>query len=138
MQATLRPTLNAITVSTPRRWTGRVVSALGFLFLLFDGGIKVLQLAPAVDGSVQLGYPAHLVLGLGLLELACLALYALPRTAILGALLLTGYLGGAVATHVRLGSPAFSIIFPLILGAFFWGGLALRDTRLGALLTPQQ
>jgi hypothetical protein len=98
----------------------------------------VLQLAAAVDGSVQLGYPAHLVLGLGILELACLAIYLLPRTSFLGAVLLTGYLGGAVATHVRLGSPAFSVIFPILLGALLWGGLILRDSRLRTLLLPQE
>src|SRR5690348_379482 len=116
MQATLQSAPSAVPVSSARRWSGRIVSALAVLFLVFDGGIKVLQLAPAVDGSVQLGYPAHLVLGLGLLELACLAVYVLPRCSALGAVLLTGYLGGAVATHVRIGSPAFSVVFPIILG----------------------
>jgi hypothetical protein len=137
MQAALQPASNVAPVSSTRRWAGRVVSALAVLFLIFDGGIKVLQLAAAVDGSVQLGYPAHLVLGLGLLELACLAVYVLPRTSFLGAVLLTGYLGGAVATHVRIGSPTFSVVFPLLLGALLWGGLALRDSRLRALLLTQ-
>ena len=84
----------------------------------------------------QLGYPVGLTLGIGVLELACLAAYALRRTAPLGALLLTGYLGGAVATHVRAGSPLFSVVFPLIIGALLWGGLYLRDRRLRALLQP--
>src|SRR5262245_55776325 len=138
MQAALHTTTHATPVSIAQRWAGRAISAFAILFLAFDGGLKALQLAPAVDGSVQLGYPAHLVLGLGLLELACLALYALPRTAALGALLLTGFLGGAVATHVRIGSPLFSVIFPVILGALLWGGLALRDARLRALMVPQE
>ena len=136
MQATLGTTTYG-TPMTKAIWVGHTLSALAILFLAFDGGIKALQLAPAVDSSVQLGYPAHLTLGLGLLELACLLAYALPRTAPLGALLLTGYLGGAVATHVRAGSPAFSVIFPLLIGALLWGGLYLRDVRLRALLSPQ-
>ena len=94
----------------------------------------MLQLAPATESFAQLGYPVGLTLGIGVLELACLAAYALPRTAPLGALLLTGYLGGAVATHVRAGSPLFSVVFPLIIGALLWGGLYLRDHRLRALL----
>ena len=137
MQATLHTTTNAIPVSTARRWGGRIASALAVLFLLSDAAIKVLQLAPATEGTELLGYPAHLVLPLGLLQLACLAVYCLPRTASMGAVLLTGYLGGAVATHVRLGSPAFSIVFPLILGALLWGGLYLRDARLRAVLSPR-
>jgi hypothetical protein len=138
MQAALQTTSSAIPVSATRRWAGRIASALAVLFLIFDGGIKVLQLAAAVDGSVQLGYPAHLVLGLGILELACLAIYVLPRASVLGAVLLTGYLGGAVATHVRIGSPVFSVIFPILIGALLWGGLALRDARLRALLLAQE
>ena len=134
MEAALHTTTHAAPVSTTSLWIGRTLSALGVLFLAFDGGIKVLQLAPAVDGSVQLGYPAHLVLGLGLLELACLIAYVIPRTSLLGAVLLTGYLGGAVATHVRIGSPLFSVIFPVMLGALLWGGLYLRDARLRALM----
>lgn len=138
MQVVLDTTTRAASISTPRLWAGRIISALAVLFLIFDGGIKVLQLAPAVDGSVQLGYPAHLVLGLGLLELACLIVYLIPRTALLGAVLLTGYLGGAVATHLRIGSPVFSVIFPVILGTLLWGGLYLRDARLRAFLLPQE
>ena len=129
MQAAMHPTTHV--------WAGRVASALAVLFLTFDGAIKVLQLAPAVEASAQLGYSAPATLGLGLLTLACLGLYLLPRTAPLGATLLTGYLGGAVATHVRLGSPPFSLVFPLLLGALLWGGLALRDARLRAILSPR-
>jgi hypothetical protein len=118
-----------------RIWVGRSISALAALFLLLDGVIKVLQLASAVDASAQLGYGAGLTLSIGMLELACLAVYLLPRTAPLGALLLTGYLGGAVATHLRAGSPLFSVVFPLLLGALLWGGLALRERRVRALLS---
>ena len=115
-------------------WVGRVLSAFAILFLAFDTVIKVLNLAPAVEATTQLGYGANLVVTIGLIELLCLALYAIPRTAIVGALLLTGYLGGAVATQVRAGSPLFQLVFPFIIGALVWGGLALRDKRLRALL----
>jgi hypothetical protein len=115
-------------------WAGRIASALGVLFLIFDGGIKVLQLAPAVEATAQLGYPTSLVLAIGAIELACLVVYVIPRTAVLGAILLTGYLGGAIATQVRSGAPAFSVVFPVILGALLWGGLYLRDQRLRALI----
>lgn len=115
-------------------WGGRIASALVVLFLIFDGGIKVLQLAPAVEATTQLGYPASLVLAIGAIELACLLVYAIPRTAVLGAILLTGYLGGAIASQVRSGAPAFSVVFPVIIGALLWGGLYLRDQRLRALI----
>lgn len=115
-------------------WAGRVLSALAILFLIFDGIIKVMQLAPAMEATTQLGYPESLVLGIGILELACLAVYVIPQTSVLGAILLTGYLGGAVATQVRAGSDLFSVIFPIIVGLLFWGGLYLRDNRLHALI----
>ncbi len=134
MQAVTHAATPIAPVSTIRRWAGWAISALAGLFLVFDGAIKALQQAPAVEATAQLGYPERLTLGLGLLELACLAAYALPRTAPLGALLLTGYLGGAVATHVRAGSEPFSVVFPIVLGGLLWGGLALRDRRLRALL----
>lgn len=119
------------------RWAGYTISGLAVLFLIFDTVIKVLQLAPAVDSTVALGYPAAAVLPIGLVELACLAVYLVPRTAPLGALLLTGYLGGAIATHVFNSSPTFSLIFPLIIGAMLWGGLWLLDRRVRGLLKPR-
>ena len=115
-------------------WVGRILSALAVLFLIFDGVIKVLQLAPAVESTVQLGYPGSLVLTIGLIELVCLAVYVFPRTSVLGAILLTGYLGGAIATQVRAGSDLFPVIFPIIIGALVWGGIFLRDDRLRALI----
>jgi hypothetical protein len=126
-----------LTAPMPTRWAGRILSGLAVAFLLMDGVIKVLTLPPAVEATVGLGYPAHLVLGIGVLELACLAAYALPRTAPLGAILLTGYLGGALATQVRVGAPTFSLVFPLLLGALVWGGLLLRDERVRALFQPR-
>jgi hypothetical protein len=116
-------------------WTGRILSGFAILFMLFDATIKLLELPVAVHGTTQLGYPESVVFGLGVVQLVCLAVYLLPRTSVLGAVLWTGYLGGAVATHVRLGNPLFShILFPLYVAAFLWLGLWLRDERLRAVL----
>jgi DoxX-like family len=122
-------------VSKGRLWTGRTMSALPVLFLLVDAVGKLVKPAPVVEGTVQLGYPESVLLGLGIVLLTCTVLYVIPRTAIFGAILLTGYLGGAVATHVRVGSPLFShILFPVYLAVLIWGGLYLRDERLRALI----
>jgi len=116
-------------------WAGRVISALVVLFLLFDGVIKLPPLAPVTESLAQLGYPVSLARGLGILTLVCTLLYALPRTSILGAILLTGLLGGAIATHLRVGSPIFThLLFGAYLGAMVWGGLFLRDERVRALI----
>jgi len=105
------------------------------MFLLFDSIIKVLKLRPAVEGTMQLGYPEHVIVGIGSVELVCLALYLIPRTSVLGAIVLTGYLGGAIATHVRIGSPLFThTMFPIYVAALVWGGLFLRDHRLRRLI----
>jgi hypothetical protein len=121
-------------VTATRRWVGRAISALAVLFLLVDGAIKALRLEAAVEATAQLGYPEHLTPGIGLLELACLVVYVMPRTSVLGAIMLTGYLGGAVATHVRAGSEPFSVLFPIVLGGLLWGGLYVRNARLRTLL----
>jgi hypothetical protein len=122
-------------VSKGKLWTGRILSALPALFLLVDSVGKLIRPAPVVEGTVQLGYPESVLVGLGIVLLTCTVLYVIPRTAILGAIPLTGYLGGAVATHVRVGSPLFShILFPVYLGVLIWGGLYLRDERLRALI----
>jgi len=115
-------------------WAGRIISALPALFLLLDGIMKLVKPAPVVEATVRLGYPESVILGLGIVLLACTVLYLIPRTAILGAILLTGYLGGAVATHVRVGEGLFSVLFPVVLGVLVWGGLWLRDERLRALI----
>lgn len=128
--ASLSPT----SISATRLWIGRVLSVLAALFFFVDGLTKVLQVAPVVESSAQLGYSASVTLGIGVLLLVCLAIHLIPQTAPLGAILLTGYLGGAVATHVRFGSPPFSVSFPIILGALLWLGLYLRDARLRTLL----
>jgi hypothetical protein len=115
--------------------TGRIVSGIAVLFLLFDGVGKLLQVQPVIDGTLQLGYPRDIVFSLGVILLICLLAYVVPRTSVLGALLLTGYLGGAVATHARLEHPLVShTLFPIYVGLFIWGGLVLRDERLRAFL----
>ena len=114
---------------------GWVLTALVALFLTFDTVLKVLQLPAAVQGTTELGYPAHTVLWIGLIELVCLAAYLAPPTSVLGALLLTGYLGGAIATHVRVGNPLFGyVLFPIYVAVLLWGGLYLREPRLKELL----
>src|SRR6266516_4508085 len=122
-------------VSTKRLLTGRVLSALGALFLLFDGVIHILKITPVVEAFAQLGYPLGTAGALGVIEIICVALYLLPRTSVLGAILLTGYLGGAIATQVRVGAPLFSTtLFPVYVALFVWGGLYLRDEAVRALI----
>lgn len=116
------------------RWTGRILSGLAVLFLLWDGAIKLMVLAPVAEAFVRLGYSVSLAVAIGILELTCLALYVIPRTSLLGAVLLTGFLGGAVATHVRVEDPLLThTFFPIYVGALVWGGLLLRDERVRAL-----
>jgi hypothetical protein len=120
-------------------WGGRIMSGLVALFLLFDGAVKVLKLPIAVEGTTQLGYPEYVVVGIGVVELVCLLFYLIPQTSIFGAILLTGYLGGAIATHVRVGSPLWShVLFPIYVAALVWGGLFLRSRRLRALIPVQR
>jgi hypothetical protein len=119
-------------VSKRKLWAGRIISALPVLLLLFSGVMKLLKLPAVVEGFARYGYPEHLIPVIGLLELACTVVYAIPRTSILGAILLTGYLGGATATNVRVGDPSF--IMTTILGVLAWVGLFLRDDRLRALI----
>jgi hypothetical protein len=110
------------------------MSALPVLFLLIDGVAKLIKPAPVVEATVRLGYPESVIPGLGTLLLVCTVVYVVPRTSILGAILLTGYLGGATATHVRIGDPLFPVVFPSIVGVLIWGGLFLCDERLRALM----
>jgi len=114
--------------------TGAALSAVAVLFLLFDSTGKLLKVAPVVAGTVQLGYPEDVVRMLGVILTLCVVTYLIPRSSFLGAILLTGYLGGAVATHVRVGSPVLThVLFPVYVAVFLWGGLLLRDARLGRL-----
>jgi hypothetical protein len=117
------------------RRAGYVLSGLAVLFLLFDAAMKVLQVPMALQGTIQLGYPTSVVLPLGIVQLICLAVYLFPRTSVLGAVLWTGYLGGAIATHVRVGDPLFShVLFPVYVAALLWGGLWLREPHLREVL----
>jgi len=131
------PRANARTEPQSRAalWGGRVMSGVASLFLGFDATLKLLQLPLAMQGTTELGYPTSVVLGLGLVQLACLVVYLVPRTAVLGAVLWTGYLGGAIATHVRLEHPWLShSLFPVYVAGLVWGGLWLRDRRVRELL----
>jgi hypothetical protein len=136
MQATaIQADTPVVTTSSKALWTGRILSGLVVLFLLVDAGFKLIKPlpAPAVQAFAQLGYPIELAAGIGILLLSCVALYLIPRTSVLGAILLTGYLGGAVASHLRVGDPWFShVLFPVYIGLFIWGGLYLRENRLRA------
>ena len=113
-------------------WAGRIISGLVVLFLVFDSMIKLLRLPAAVQGTTQLGYSANVVLPLGVVLLACVVLYVIPRTSVLGAILLTGYLGGATATNVR-SQPQWTW-FPIVLGVLLWTGIYLRDEWLRCLI----
>ena len=131
MASTTPPT----TISNRSLWTGRVLSGLGALFLLFDGVIHVLKITPVVEAFAQLGYPLGVSVTLGIIEIVCVILYLIPRTSVFGAILLTGYLGGAIATQVRVGAPLFSTtLFPIYVALLIWGGLYLRDDAVRALI----
>ncbi|AKF10362.1 DoxX family protein [Sandaracinus amylolyticus] len=121
----------SIAPTKARLWTGRILGGLAALFLLVDGLVKFTTVEGVVEAHARLGIPMHLAPVIGALELACLALYLVPRTSLLGALAFTGFLGGAVAIHVRSETPFW---FPLVIAAMLWGSLALRDARVIALL----
>lgn len=121
--------------SKKKLWAGWIMSALPVLFLLMDAIMKFVRPPIVVETTVQLGYPESTILGMGVALFVCVVLYVIPQTSVLGAILLTGYLGGAVATHVRLGNPLFShVLFPVYVAVLIWGGLYLRDSRLRALV----
>jgi hypothetical protein len=115
-------------------WAGHIMSAVPGLLLLLDGAMKLAKPAFVVEATVQLGYPESVIVGLGIVLMASTVLYLVPRTSVLGAVLITGYLGGAVASHVRAQDPVFTILFPILFGVLIWGGLFLRDARVRALL----
>jgi len=137
MEATLdTPTLAR--GASAARWSGWVLTGIPVAFMLFDATIKFAHIPEVAEASLKLGLPTHLNPALGVIILACLALYLWPRTAALGATLLTGYLGGAVAIHLRVGDPlATHVLFPVYVGTLFWAGLALRDARVRALVLPK-
>lgn len=118
-------------------WTGRILGGLLVAFLVLDAGMKLLKSAPVLDACPALGIPEGAIVGIGATLLACTILYMIPRTAILGAILLTGYLGGAVFTHVRSGQPAFNVGFAVGFGVLVWLSLGLRDRRVRALVSAR-
>lgn len=119
-------------------WTGRILTGLTTLFLLMDGVMKLVKPEPVVKATVNLGYPESAIGGIGIALLICTVFYVIPRTAIFGAILLTGYLGGAVASQVRIGAPVFDTLFPVIFATLMWAGIFLRDERLRALVPWRQ
>lgn len=135
MNATITPPTGiSATSSRPFRgklWTARILGTLVVLFLFVDAAGKILRLAPYVEGTAKVGFPPGVLVPLGLVLLVSTILYVVPRTAVLGAILLTGYLGGATCTHVRLGQP---FVMPVVFGIIVWGCLYLRDARLRSLL----
>ena len=126
--------ITSFVISSAQRWAGLILSVLASLFLLFDGAMKLVKPPVVVQATIQLGYPESAILGIGVTLLACTLLYIVPRTSILGAVLLTGYLGGAVASNIRAGMPLFNVVFPMIVAAMLWGGLWSRDLRVRSLL----
>lgn len=111
-------------------WVGGIITVLVVAFLAFDGVAKILKLAPVVKASEELGLPPNTIVGIGIVLIACTAIYAVPQTAVLGAILLTAHLGGATAIHVRAGSGAFPVVFSIAFGVLVWVGLVLREPRL--------
>lgn len=125
----------AAETSSAQLWTARVLSGLAVLFLAFDAIGKLAKVQPVIDGTLELGYPETVIVPLGVVLLACVVLYAIPATALLGAICLTGYLGGAIATHVRVGNPLLThTLFPIWVALLVWGGLWLRDEQLRRLM----
>ena len=121
-----------------RRLIGWILFGVAVLFLTFDSVGKLLQLPEVVEGTTALGYPASVIVPLGIIQFTCLLLLLVPRTSLIGAVLLTGYLGGAIATHVRIGNPLFThVLFPTYVAALMWGGLYLLDSRLRLLMGPR-
>lgn len=120
-------------------WTGRILSGIGALFMLFDATIHLLQPATVVEGFAKLGFPTGVAVPIAIVEFTCIILYLIPRTSILGAILLTGYLGGAIATQVRVSAPLFStLLFPIYVALFLWGGLYLRDPLVRTIIPARR
>jgi hypothetical protein len=115
-------------------WVGRILTAIAILFCLFDAVSKLIRPAPVVEATIGLGYKEAVIVPLGLTLLVCTLLYAIPRTSVLGAILLTGYLGGAVASNVRAETPLFNVLFPILFAAIAWGGIWFRDSRLREIM----
>ena len=123
-----------IGVSKGALWAARIITGLVALFLLMDGVMKLVKPAFVVEETMRLGYPERVIVPIGIVLIVCTILYLIPKTAVLGAILLTGYLGGAVATHVRAGEPVFSVVFAIVFGVLVWLGLYLRNPTLRLLI----
>lgn len=121
-------------ISNARLWGGRVLSTLAVLFVILDGSLKLFKPAFVIQATKELGYPESAIVGIGITLLFCTTLYLIPRTSMLGAILLTGYLGGAVASNVRAGTPIFNAIFPVMVAAAIWASLVLRKKRVERML----
>ena len=119
-------------------WAGRIFPALAAMFMLFDGVMKIVKPPQVLQANVRLAYPISTLSGIGIALIVCTLIYLIPRTSILGTVLLTGYLGGALASNVRAGSGCFETIFPMLFAALVWGGLGLRDRRLWSLLIGKE
>ena len=132
----------AIDVAVPSKgqlWTGRVLSGIAVLFLLFDATIHLLKPEPVVKGFAALGYPITVAVPIAIIEFVCIIFYLVPRTSIFGAILLTGYLGGAIAAQLRVGAPLFStLLFPIYVALFVWGGLYLRDPIVRSIIPAKR
>jgi hypothetical protein len=128
----MQPELTSVPKGT--LWAARIISGVVALFLLLDGAMKLVKPAFVVEETMRLGYPERVIFPLGVVLIVCTILYLIPRTAVLGAILLTAYLGGAVATHVRAGEPVFSVVFAIVFGVLVWLGLYLRNPTLRLLI----
>ena len=117
-------------ISKAQIWAGRIMSGLAAIFLIVDGTMKLLKPAVVVKATRDLGYPESQIVGIGVVLLACTLLYIFPRTSILGAIFLTGYLGGAIASQARAQASWFNVVFAFVFGCLVWGGLWLRDIRV--------
>lgn len=130
----MESTAQSVPVSKASLWTGRIISGFVVLFMIFDGVTKIMKVQQVIEATIRIGFPVSTVAGVGITLLICVALYVIPATSVLGAILLTGYLGGATAANVRAGSPVFNTVFPIAFGILTWLGLYLRERRLHALV----
>jgi hypothetical protein len=130
----MESTVQSGSVGKASLWTGRAISGLVVLFMIFDGATKVMKVQQVIAATIRIGFPVTTIVGVGVTLLICTALYVIPRTSVFGAILLTGYFGGATAANIRAGSPAFDTIFAVTFGVLTWLGLYLRERRLRELV----
>ena len=130
----MQPVSESASVPKGSLWAGRIISAFAVLFMIFDGVTKVIKAPQVIEATVRIGFPENTIVGIGAALLICTGLYIIPRTSVLGAILLTAYLGGATAANVRVSSPLFNTSFPIVFGVLIWAGLFLRDRVLRALI----